>query len=816
MRRALDILPGRDAAAQAAFIPYSSHVRHDTLLTKDGELLRIWRLDGLAFETADAQTLVTRREQFNALLRTLASEQVALWAHSVRRHADDPPPARYRNDFCQRLHEAYCVALAATRPMVNELFLTLVYRPRIAAGRGWRAGRHRDEAGWRLALQQALHRLDELGAVLEAGLRRYGGGESGGPQVLQSYDAGPGVLCSQPLEFLEFLMTGRRGRLRVPAGPLDHYLGTAALYFGSEMMELRHAQYSLYAQAIDFKEYGTHTEAGMLDGLMYADYEYVITQSFSFVGNRHALAFLQRQRRQLRNVGDAAHSQIADIAQAEDALLDGEFVMGEYHYSMMIFGQDTEALRKHVSEALTIIQERGFLAIPITLGLAAAFYAQLPANWAYRPRVALLTSRNFADLCCFHAFFAGKRDGNPWGDALTVFATPSGQPFYFNFHYSNSQENAQRRMVLGNTRVIGQSGSGKTVLMNMLLCQLQKFSDERLTVVFFDKDRGAEIVLKALGGTYLRLRDGRPTGLNPLLMPASEGNLQFLEVFLQTLVRMPGQTLTAQQQAALSQALRTVMRMPPALRRLTTVLQNLTECDRAQEALVRRLARWCGDDGAGSQGALWWVFDNAQDLVDFEHCTNHGIDGTELLEHPEVSTPVSLYLLHRMTQAMDGRRFVYFMDEAWRWLGDPVFADFVGDQQLTIRKKNGLGVFSTQMPSSLLGSPIAAALVQQCATEIYLPNPRADEQEYVEGFKCTRTEYEIIRSLPEDSRLFLVKQGTRSVLAQLDLSGMDDELAVLSGTAQNLAYFDRAVAQPGDDGDWLAAFQRLRRREGRT
>ncbi|AGH79880.1 conjugal transfer protein [Xanthomonas citri pv. citri] len=34
---------------------------------------------------------------------------------------------------------------------------------------------------------------------------------------------------------------------------------------------------------------------------------------------------------------------------------------------------------------------------------------------------------------------------------------------------------------------------------------------------------------------------------------------------------------------------------------------------------------------------------------------------------------------------------------------------------------------------------------QQVATEIYLPNPKADYHEYVDGFKVTEDEYKIIK-----------------------------------------------------------------------
>jgi type IV secretory pathway VirB4 component len=165
-----------------------------------------------------------------------------------------------------------------------------------------------------------------------------------------------------------------------------------------------------------------------------------------------------------------------------------------------------------------------------------------------------------------------------------------------------------------------------------------------------------------------------------------------------------------------------------------------------------------------------------------------------------------------MESVLDGRRFVYWMDEAWKWVDDPAFAEFAGNKQLTIRKQNGLGVFATQMPSSLLKSKIASALVQQTATEIYLPNPKADYHEYVEGFKCTEAEYDIIRNLGEESRMFVVKQGHTSMIGCLDLAGMDDELAILSGNSENNALVDRIIAEVGSNpNDWIPVFHERRK-----
>jgi type IV secretion system protein VirB4 len=63
----------------------------------------------------------------------------------------------------------------------------------------------------------------------------------------------------------------------------------------------------------------------------------------------------------------------------------------------------------------------------------------------------------------------------------------------------------------------------------------------------------------------------------------------------------------------------------------------------------------------------------------------------------------------------------------------------------------------TQSPQQVLKSPIAYAIISQTATKIFLPNPEADYDDYVNGFKLTHREYEIVKGLGEKSRRFLIK-----------------------------------------------------------
>ena len=139
------------------------------------------------------------------------------------------------------------------------------------------------------------------------------------------------------------------------------------------------------------------------------------------------------------------------------------------------------------------------------------------------------------------------------------------------------------------------------------------------------------------------------------------------------------------------------------------------------------------------------------------------------------------------------------MEEFWKPLLDPVFQDFSRDGQKTIRAKNGLGIFITQSPSDALASPIAKSMVEQCATLILLPNPKADYKDYVDGYKVTPQEFDIVQRLALDSRMFIVKQGDRSALVRLNLSGMSEIITILSGAKDNVKLLHEIMAEVGED-----------------
>jgi type IV secretion system protein VirB4 len=85
-----------------------------------------------------------------------------------------------------------------------------------------------------------------------------------------------------------------------------------------------------------------------------------------------------------------------------------------------------------------------------------------------------------------------------------------------------------------------------------------------------------------------------------------------------------------------------------------------------------------------------------------------------------------------------------------------------------------------------------------------MPNPKAQAADYRAGFGLSAHELDLVRSLPDTSHCFLVKHGNDSIIARLDLTGLDRILTVLSGREASVRRLDALRATLGDDpADWL-------------
>jgi type IV secretion system protein VirB4 len=797
-------------------IPYVAHVAPSIVRTAFGDYVQAFRLGGASFESSDDDELNNWHERLNVLWRNIAGPNVALWTHIIRHRAQINASAAARSQnawaFADSLHEKYHHRLANETLMLNEVYLAIVHRPTagVATSLVSKVLARAQREGSKMALNDALDACEKLSQTLLASLARYD------PEPLGVYRAGA-VPCSSLLEYFGLLVNGEWQRIPLPSGPVNQALATSRLLFGTEAIEYRPPCGTRVGGMLGIKEYPTPSAVGMYNRLLAVPFAFVATQSFSFLTKSSGQALLQRQFNRMLNAGDFAVTQAAELKDALDALTSNEFVMGDHHFSLQVIADVSEgsmdsggarlkALNDAIALARSCLADTGMLVAREDLALEAAFWAQLPGNFPFRPRKAPITSRNFAAMAPFHNYPVGRARGNHWGDALSMLVTSARSPYYFSLHASDPVDpDGGSRKDTGHTLICGPTGSGKTVFIGFLIAMLSR---QGATQVIFDKDCGLEILVRALAGDYLRLKGGVPTGFNPLQLPDTPANMEFLKVWLRELARgesgSASESRAVRQAGDLDQALRGTFSLEPAARRLSRLVEFLDPTD--PEGLHARLARWC----ESQRGDYAWVFDNECDNVvaRLSGAALIGFDVTEFLDHSLTRAPITLYLFHLVRQLLDGRRFVCWMDEFWRLLADRAFENFAKDGPKTWRKLNAVMCLATQSPSDVLDSPISRTLVEQTPTKVFFPNADADPGEYTRGFGLTEREFGLIKEqLEPGSRMFLIKQAHHSVVCQLDLKGFDGELAVISGRAHQVQRMQRIITANGTDPKaWLPQF----------
>ncbi len=771
--------------SSSIYIPYKCFWNSNTILLKNNAFLRIIKIKGFSFETADDEDIDIKKEARNNLLKGMVSGNIGLYFHTIRKKKEAFPEGEMTNAFAKRINDEWKIRHDGDRSFANEHYLSIIRKDDTQglakAATFFKKLRNKiDEKAKIRNMRENFVEMEEITSRILNGLSNYGA------ELLDVIENNNGIF-SEVCNFLGSLVNcGYSQNYRfIPYG-LDSYLPVNKIYFGSKNFEVKFPFNTKYGGMVSIKEYRNITNAGMMDGFLQLPFEFIISQSFEYINRTVAISNIQLQQRRLIQSEDVAVSQIQEIDEALDATMSGRFAFGKHHLSIMCTDDNIKSIENDLSMIIVEFSNIGITAVRERLNMEASFWAQLPGNFSYVVRGATINTLNLASFVSFHNYPTGKIKRNHWGPAVTVLNTVSGTPFFFNFHVRD----------VGHTMIIGPTGSGKTVTMNFLCAQAQKFN---CRMFFFDKDRGAEIFIRAMGGKYTTIDTSKPSGFNPLALPETNENKAFLNEWIRSMVSVNGETITATDMARINEAINGNYKLPFKKRILRNIAPFLGIS--GPDTLAGRLEMWHSD---GSRAKL---FDNEIDNIDFFSSKVFGFEMGELLKDKVSIGPVLLYLFHRISASLDGTPTMIILDEAWALIDNPVFAPRIKDWLKVLRKLNAFVVFATQSVEDATKSTISDTLVQQTATQIYLPNLKATEA-YRTIFMLSEREFQLIKTIEPGSRYFLIKQDNSGVIAKIDLTGMTDIINVLSGRAETVLLLDEIIKEIKSDKpeDWLPIF----------
>lgn len=826
------------------YIPYSQQINATTCTTQERDVTSTLQFRGIPFETMSKTEINGFTRQWNSTINTLGANnsRIALWSHLVRRKIGyDLTAIEYDNYFSQMLGDAYAKRIEKETFYLNELYLSPVYRP--APGRAERLGSKFDKKGGDRVASAGAEEIARITTQLMRSLRRFH------PSVLGVEEFKDKPALSNLQSFYGLILNGEWAPVGLENYSVRYAIQRNDLNFGAEVIEIQGPVKSRYAGIIGLKApYGAEkANADIFHSLLRLPCEFILSQSLTFLPLNKADKFLQTQISQFSST-DANEVQLAELRAARNNLQAGKFGMGEHEFILTIYGDSIQEVNEGIGWAVAALEEKNLTAIRKRRGkLITQYFGMLPGNFLTdRVDAMPVSTDNFAAFFPMHNFMTGKADGSQWGSPITVMKTTSGAPFFFNYHIprkslkdqgvqleyiedpeeiiSDADEERdelegkaakEHKKELGNYLVIGPSGSGKTLtklFLRALLRKKRRGPDTRPFKTFaWDKDYGEEILVNAMHGRYFRFEDAKPTGLNPFGLPGTPADRQFIMTLLMWCAESDKTyRRSSLDEAILLSVIDDVYDLPVG-RRMSRLMDTLPGSiqgtitaggDRITE-LKGALNRWCGSDSP-----FGWVLDNSYDNLDLTQANDFGFDMTSFIDNEYARTPIQLMINYKIEAAIDGSPFVLDVAEAWKALKDPYMQRVIENKAKTVRKQQGIIGLDTQDPEDLTNSPIRGTLLQQFPTQIILPNDRADRAQYVDGLKLSEREFKLVREdMLDEPGKFLLKQGNESVVVRNDLGGLDDMMAVLSASIDNVILTRDLMERHGRAPElWLPKF----------
>jgi type IV secretion/conjugal transfer VirB4 family ATPase len=492
-----------------------------------------------------------------------------------------------------------------------------------------------------------------------------------------------------------------------------------------------------------------------------------------------AMGNLEKRRRNVqRQMKAAGHHAVEVESMREEIQADG-ITQFYTRFALEVFGKTPEGLETAVRNITKALEGHGFGMARETVNREGSFWSRFPGMEHCNSRLKETTSMSAP----YSTTFANVGEGFSrcsWGKAPVHLKTLSGSVFSWTWHHSPAPKS------LGNTLVIGGSEVGKTTLVNFLLDKC--FQYPNFKVVSFDRLFGQQVWTECMGGSYIHNNDIQNQGINPLMMPDTPDN----RVVLSNWTNMLTGPMSEDDKDALAKGLGQVLEDLPVKDRNLTELYAAVSTTSKEAA--KRLRKWLPEGEWGT------YFNGSHDALDFQGHQLVTFDMTKILDLKDVVGPLSYYIFCKVFQAMEGDGgYAVVIDELPKYLRNPDFKDHIPVLLQEIRKTDGIFISMVQSADHILRHEAAQAYLNNTASFLLFPEPRAMAEDYIKVLGLNEREFNWIKTTDPKSRQVLLKRrGGESVFLDVNLSHLGNLFKVYNSSTSAVGRMKRLKEEYAD------------------
>lgn len=763
------------------FIPYSAHFDHDTIITKNGELLKIIKIDsnnfGLNYESAQEDQHTVRETIRRAITSTIKTDQFSFWIHTMRRRQPITHEGAYEEEATAYVYDKWKTKHDWKYQYYNEIYITILHDGQDAKLFHKTDLKHvmlpgKNKAFRGQYLQDSYQALTETTDEIVEKIRAHYDAKllrliERLPNDMPDIGGTP-IFYSEPMEMLGKLCNFVTQPYPLNRKSMDKALSNYEITFGYNAVENKLVDGSKrFAGLLSLKQY-VETPSQTVDRILQLPVEMIVTHAFHYIPPNAAIKPLRDQKRMFEMSEDIYSIEHTGLHQFLKANNQSPTDYGKQQTSIMVLTDDYKQLDVDLSKVQQVFAGLGLIAVREDIKLEECYWAQLPGNFEFLRRQSIVTSKQMAGLSRLNLFPNGTQHDNHWGDAVALMPTIVNSPYFFNFHYNDNGHT-----VLFDFNSFQDQLADATLGLLITLC-----SKYKPNLYLFDNIQNSRLYVDRFGGKY-HIFDSPSykdtiTSLNPFSLENNARNQSFLYAWCQSLIA-PHISVSEDQQALLKQAVTALYEGAEHERNLAGLIHYIEQQD---AALAESFSAFrTGGKYAG-------LFDATHDQLDLQSAM-HAFDMSYKLKENNVAIPLFSYLMHRIISNLDGTPTIIVLHNAWSLLENEFFAPRLESLLEMLKQNNVMVICTTKNPSETVGTQTLQTLMQSCATKLYIPD-EINLDYTSEALGLSKHDSDTLRRMDRQRVDFLVKQGNETIGLRASFENMYDMRAIFSNDIKNL------------------------------
>ena len=373
-------------------------------------------------------------------------------------------------------------------------------------------------------------------------------------------------------------------------------------------------------------------------------------------------------------------TKIEETKTAQEAIELGQVNYGYATFVVVIFDSNKAECKRKMEYIRDLLNNNWFPSIIEKMNSIEAFLGSLPGETLKNIRKPFINTQNLANMLPLTDVWTGALYNPcpfyPKNSPPLFYAATSGTtPFRFNVHVGD----------VGHTLILGPTGAGKSVLLSHIANSALRY--EGAQVYIFDKGYSQFVLTHAVGGEFYDiLGDDDDLCFCPLSNLEDLTEQKWACGWIERIVSLQGVVINPAIRAAIEMAVRDTSKSPS--KTLSDFYLNLQN-DEIKEALKPFVQI--------KEGYMSSLLDAKEDgfkkgkFQTFEISNLMGLDN-------RLSTPVLLYLFHKIQCSLDGSPTFIIIDEGWLIMLHETFMTYWIEFLRTIQEKQCLCAFSHPKP----------------------------------------------------------------------------------------------------------------------